>query len=114
MGRRRAVHFAPLRLADDVVPAHPGRYIDYHLMERRILEADTGRYRIITIIEAAREIGVSAQTLDKIRTGHTSITPRTCLLLAAWTGVCAETWAETQWRYDLWQEQKKLRKEQGS
>lgn len=105
---RRGPIAAPL-CEDDaiVVPAHPGRYVDYHLLEMRVLTA-TG-IKLVDVAEAAERAGMTVGTLNNIRAGRVALTAASCLALERLTGVRAETWAETQWTWDLYQERSQAR-----
>lgn len=86
-------------------PVHPGRYIDYHLLELR--EVTANGIRTVPLVEAARRVGMSGTGLEALRRGRFGITASTAIGLERLTGIRAETWMETQAIWDLWQERNK-------
>jgi addiction module HigA family antidote len=82
-------------------PMHPGE----------ILREDVLPALKITISEAARQLGVSRQTLHRIMAGTHSITPEMALRLGKFCGNGPGLWLRLQQKYDLWRAQKRLRSE---
>lgn len=82
-------------------PVHPGE----------ILRGDVLPALGITISEAARQLGVSRQTLHRIMAGTHSITPEMALRLGKFCGNRPGLWLRLQQKYDLWHAQKRLRSE---
>jgi addiction module HigA family antidote len=80
-------------------PVHPGE----------ILREDVLPALGINISEAARQLGVSRQTLHRILAETHSITPEMALRLGKFCGNGPGLWLRMQQRYDLWQASKRLR-----
>ncbi|MGK2873213.1 MAG: HigA family addiction module antitoxin [Alphaproteobacteria bacterium] len=72
-------------------PPHPGRIVK----EDCLPELDW------TVGEAAKALGVSRQTLDKIINGRSGITPDMAIRFEKIFGSSAETWLRMQLAYDL-------------
>ena len=72
-------------------PAHPGRIV------REDCLVELG----LTVGEAARTLGISRQSLDKIINGRGSITPDMAIRFEKIFGSSAETWLRMQLAYDL-------------
>jgi antitoxin HigA-1 len=72
-------------------PPHPGRIIKEDCLPELKLTAGA----------AARTLGVSRQTLDKIMNGRSSITPDMAIRFEKVFGSSAETWLRMQLAYDL-------------
>ncbi len=79
-------------------PVHPGE----------ILREDVLPALRINISEAARQLGVSRQTLYRILAGTHSITPEMALRLGKFCGNGPGLWLRMQQRYDLWRAKKRL------
>ncbi len=79
-------------------PAHPGE----------ILREDVLPALGINISEAARQLGVSRQTLHRILAETHSITPEMALRLGKFCGNGPGLWLSMQQRYDLWWAKKRL------
>ncbi len=62
----------------------------------------------VTVIEAARHLRVSRQTLHRIMAGTTSITPEMALRLGKFCGNGPGLWLRMQQAYDLWQAERRL------
>jgi addiction module HigA family antidote len=84
-----------------MTPVHPGEF----------LREDVLPALGITISEAARQLGVSRQTLHRILAGTIAITPEMALRLGKFCGNGPGLWLRIQQRYDLWHTQKRLRAE---
>jgi antitoxin HigA-1 len=79
-------------------PVHPAE----------ILREDVLSALGINISEAARQLGVSRQTLHRILKGTHSITPEMALRLGKVFGNGPGLWLRMQQRYDLWRAKKRL------
>ena len=79
-------------------PVHPGE----------ILREDVLPALGINISEAARQLGVSRQTLHRILAETHSITPEMALRLGKFCGNGPGLWLRMQQRYDLWRAKKRL------
>jgi addiction module HigA family antidote len=77
-------------------PVHPGE----------ILREDVLPALGISVTEAARELGITRQTLHRIMAGTTSITPETALRLGKFCGNGPDLWLSMQQNYDLWHAQR--------
>ena len=84
-----------------MTPVHPGE----------ILREDVFPALGISISEAARQLGVSRQTLHRIMAETHSITPEMALRLGKFCGNGPGLWLRMQQRYDLWRARKRLRAE---
>jgi antitoxin HigA-1 len=73
-------------------PVHPGV-----ILRDEILPALN-----ISVSAAARELGVSRQTLHRILAGQLGVSTETALRLGRWCGNGAGIWARMQQSYDLW------------
>jgi addiction module HigA family antidote len=80
-------------------PVHPGE----------ILREDVLPALGINISEAARQLGVSRQTLHRILAETHAITPEMALRLGKFCGNGPGLWLRMQQRYDLWLAEKRLR-----
>jgi addiction module HigA family antidote len=82
-------------------PTHPGV-----LFERDILPEFRRQRR--TIGEIATLLGVSRQTLHRMMTGETAITPDIAARLGKLCGNGADLWLTLQARYDAWEATRRL------
>lgn len=73
-------------------PIHPGDFLSASVLPS--LDA--------SITQAARELGVSRQTLYRVISGESAITPELALLLEDYSGTAAEVWLLLQVNHDLW------------
>lgn len=73
-------------------PTHPGE----------ILKEDVLPALNLSIAEAARQLGVSRQSLHKVLAGAGAVTPEMALRLGRWCGNGAGLWLRMQQAYDLW------------
>jgi addiction module HigA family antidote len=73
-------------------PVHPGT-----ILRDEVLSALN-----IGVSQAARELGVSRQTLHRILAGQLGVSTETALRLGRWCGNGAGIWARMQQSYDLW------------
>ena len=79
-------------------PVHPGV----------LLRDDVLPALRVTVIEAARCLRVSRQTLHRIMAGTTCITPEMALRLGKYCGNGPGLWLRMQQAYDLWQAERRL------
>ena len=73
-------------------PTHPGE----------ILREDVLPSLKITITDAAKELGVTRQTLHRVMSGEMAVTPAMALRLGRWCGNGPSLWLRMQTDYDLW------------
>jgi addiction module HigA family antidote len=81
-----------------MAPVHPGA-----ILRDEVLPALN-----ISVSAAARELGVSRQTLHRILAGQLGVSTETALRLGRWCGNGAGIWARMQQSYDLWHLEQKL------
>lgn len=79
-------------------PTHPGE----------ILSEDVLPALKLSIIDAAKQLRVSRQTLHKILAGNASISPEMALKLAKFCGSTASFWLRLQQNFDLWHAEQKM------
>ncbi|MCH9019896.1 MAG: HigA family addiction module antidote protein [Proteobacteria bacterium] len=80
-------------------PVHPGE----------ILREDVLPALELSVSEAARQLGVSRQTLHRIMAGSHSITPEMAVRLGKFCGNGPRLWLAMQQAYDLWHAELRLR-----
>ncbi len=80
-------------------PTHPGE----------ILREDVLPALELSVSEAARQLGVSRQTLLRIMAGTHSITPEMAVRLGKFCGNGPRLWLAMQQAYDLWHAARRLR-----
>jgi len=73
-------------------PTHPGE----------ILKEDVLPALNLSVAEAARQLGVSRQSLHKVMSGAVAVTPEMALRLGRWCGNGPGLWLRMQQAYDLW------------
>ncbi|MFM9853644.1 MAG: HigA family addiction module antitoxin [Sphingomonadaceae bacterium] len=73
-------------------PVHPGT----------ILRDDVLPALNISVSQAAKELGLSRQTLHRILAGDLGVSTGTALRLGKWCGNGAGLWVRLQQAYDLW------------
>ncbi|WP_299438703.1 HigA family addiction module antitoxin [uncultured Rhodospira sp.] len=56
----------------------------------------------LSVTAAARELGVSRQTLHRILAGEVAVTPAMAVRLGHWCGNGPEVWLRMQQAHDLW------------
>jgi antitoxin HigA-1 len=79
-------------------PVHPGEVLaETVLPELRL-----------TVAAAARELGVSRQTLHKLIAGKIAVTPEMALRLGRWCGNGPHLWLRLQQHFDLWHAERRL------
>jgi antitoxin HigA-1 len=79
-------------------PVHPGT----------ILRDDVLPALNISVSEAAKELGLSRQTLHRILAGQLGVSIETALRLGKWCGNGAGLWARLQQTYDLWHAEREM------
>ncbi len=79
-------------------PVHPGA----------ILRDDVLPALNISVTQAAKELGLSRQTLHRILAGQLGVSPETALRLGKWCGNGAALWARLQATYDLWHAERSM------
>jgi antitoxin HigA-1 len=72
-------------------PVHPGRIVRHDCLEPLGL----------SVMEGAKALGVSRQTLTKIVNGKSGISPEMAIRLTKAFGSTPETWLQMQVAYDL-------------
>ncbi len=80
-------------------PVHPGE----------ILREDVLPALELSVSEAARQLGVSRQTLHRIMAGTHAITPEMAVRLGKFCGNGPRLWLAMQQAYDLWHAERRLR-----
>jgi addiction module HigA family antidote len=70
---------------------HPGMLLRNHVLPGLCL----------SVQQAARELGITRQTLHRILAGDAAITPEMAARLERWCGVRSEFWLDCQHRYEL-------------
>jgi len=79
-------------------PTHPGA----------ILREDVLPALGLSVSEAARQLGVTRQTLHRIMAEKASITPEMAVRLGRFCGNGPELWLRMQQGYDLWRAEREL------
>ena len=87
-----------IRRNPDRKPTHPGE-----LLREEVLPALR-----VSVAEAARELGVSRQTLHRILAETHPVTPDMAVRLGKWCGNGPQLWLAMQTDYDLWEAEKRL------
>jgi antitoxin HigA-1 len=82
----------PVNRPRKMPPVHPGA----------ILRDDVLPALNMGVSQAARELGISRQTLHRILAGQLGVSTETALRLGKWCGNGAAIWARLQQSYDLW------------
>jgi addiction module HigA family antidote len=82
-------------------PTHPGA----------ILREDVFPELGVSITEAARDLGVSRQTLHRVLQEKTAVTPEMAARLGKYCGNGAGLWLRLQVAFDLWRTEQDLQKE---
>ncbi len=80
-------------------PTHPGE----------MLREDVLPALELSVSEAARQLGVSRQTLHRIMAGTHAITPEMAVRLGKFCGNGPRLWLAMQQAYDLWHAERRLR-----
>jgi addiction module HigA family antidote len=84
-----------------MAPVHPGE-----ILREEVLPA-LG----LGVIEAAKELRVSRQTLHRILAGKMAVSPEMAVRLGKFCGNGPGLWLRLQAAYDLWHAEKRLRDE---
>lgn len=79
-------------------PTHPGAIF------RAIVLPELG----LSVSEAARQLGISRQTLHAVMSGRSAVTAEMALRLGRFCGNGPGLWMRMQQAYDLWQAQSEL------
>ena len=79
-------------------PTHPGAIINHDILPALKM----------TIVEAAKQLHISRQTLHRILSEKASVTPEMALKLAKFCGNTPLFWLRMQQNFDLWSAEKKL------
>ena len=79
-------------------PVHPGA-----ILRGAVLPALN-----VSVSQAARELGLSRQTLHRILAGQLGVSTETALRLGKWCGNGAALWARLQQTYDLWHAEREM------
>jgi addiction module HigA family antidote len=82
----------------DWPPVHPGEVLGETVLPELRL----------TVAAAARELGISRQTLHKLIAGKISVTPEMALRLGRWCGNGPHLWLRLQHHFDLWHAERRL------
>lgn len=82
-------------------PTHPGE----------ILREDVLPALRLSVSEAARLLRVTRQTLHRILSGRSSVTPEVALRLGRFCGNGPDLWLRMQQAHDLWRAREELRAE---
>jgi len=82
-------------------PFHPGS-----LLRETVLPALR-----MSVAEAAEHLGVTRQTLHRVMSERTSVTPEMALRLGKFCGNGPGLWLRMQQAYDLWHAEQRLREE---
>lgn len=85
----------------DLPPVHPGA----------ILREDVLPALRLTVLDAARHLRVSRQTLHRILAEKAAVTPEMALRLGKFCGNGPGLWLRMQDAYDLWHAERALRDE---
>lgn len=80
-------------------PIHPGA----------ILRVDVLPALGVSVIEAARRLGITRQTLHRIMAEEASISPEMALRLGRFCGNGPGLWLRMQQAYDLWHTERRLK-----
>ena len=65
----------------------------------------------VTVSQAAKELGVSRQTLHRILAETHPVTPSMAVRLGKWCGNGSDFWLRLQGAYDLWEAERRLRRQ---
>jgi addiction module HigA family antidote len=91
----------PLKAGAERRPIHPGA----------ILREDVMPALGLSVSEAARQLGVTRQTLHRVMAEKVSITPAMAARLGRFCGNGPGLWLRMQQAYDLWRAECELRSE---
>lgn len=76
-----------------------------------ILREDVLPHLKLSVSEAARQLGISRQTLHRILAGTQSITPEMALRIGKFCGNGPGIWLRMQQDYDLWHAEQRMKAE---
>lgn len=82
-------------------PTHPGE----------ILREDVLPALNLSVTEAARQLRVTRQTLHRVLSGKSSVSPEMAVRLGRFCANGPMLWLRMQQTYDLWHAQRRLREE---
>lgn len=82
-------------------PTHPGA-----LLRDEVLPSLR-----LSVVDAARQLGVARQTLHRIMAGESAITPEMAVRLGRFCGNGPGLWLRMQQAHDLWLAERKLKDE---
>jgi antitoxin HigA-1 len=82
-------------------PAHPGE----------VLREDVLPALVMSVSAAAKDLGVSRQTLHAILSGQAAVTPAMALRLGKFCGNGPVLWLNLQRAYDLWHAEREMAEE---
>lgn len=85
----------------DLMPSHPGA----------VLREDVLPALRMTVVDAARSLRVSRQTLHRILAEKAGVTPEMALRIGKLCGNGPGLWLRMQQAYDLWHAERELRDE---
>lgn len=88
----------PVKRPARMRPAHPGA----------VLRHDVLPALGVSVAQAARELGISRQTLHAILAEKAPVTPETALRLGRWCGNGPHLWLAMQREWDLWDAAQRL------
>ncbi|MBS9781648.1 MAG: HigA family addiction module antidote protein [Gammaproteobacteria bacterium] len=63
----------------------------------------------LTITETAKALGITRAALSEIINGKRRVTPKVAIKISKAFGGCAESWLNTQSKYDLWKAEKEYK-----
>jgi antitoxin HigA-1 len=89
-----------VRSAPKMRPPHPGS----------ILKLDVLPALKVSVMQAARELGVSRQLVHGIMSERLPVSAEMAVRLGKWCGNGAQLWLALQRDYDLWEAEKRLAK----
>jgi len=91
----------PAKRPPGIEPAHPGE----------ILREDVLPALGLSVSEAARQLGVSDDSLSSILEGRTPVSAEMAVRLGKFCGNGAQFWLRMQTNHDLWHAERKLERE---
>ena len=90
-----------MHMNKDRPPTHPGV-----LLREDVLPALD-----LSVAEAARELRVTRQTLHRILSGKSGVTPEMAVRIGKFCGNGPALWLRMQQAYDLWHTEQQMRRE---
>ena len=79
-------------------PTHPGK----------ILREDVLPALNVSVTDAAKELGVSRQTLHRLLAGEIAVSPEMAVRLGKWCANGPKIWLNMQSAHDLWYAERRL------